>query len=115
MECPCCFQELPRTEKATVSLENNILIWSGLYAQFTPTEAEMLHVLADYYPGWVEGEILLTKVYGGCGDAPETGYKIFTVMCCKIRSKLQAADVPITVENAWGFKQGPHRYRLRYL
>ncbi len=66
--CPCCKQPFPKTEVPIVDLNSNKATYEGLTWHLTPKMAEMLHILTENYPKFVEINDLNIGLYGHASD-----------------------------------------------
>lgn len=90
---------LAELDYLTVPVETLPSVFDG--AHWTQTEMRCLNHFWAYRGSIVNKEQLLRSVYfDRPHDIPE--YKIVDVYICKIRAKLKAASIPVTINTKWG-------------
>jgi DNA-binding response OmpR family regulator len=95
--CPACGGVTQKASPVLVDLNSNTAVVGERRVPLSPKETEMLHVIAEQFPGFASPERILSRVYGA-GEQPEG--RIVYVMASRIRRKLRAVGVDLKKRNS---------------
>lgn len=90
--CPVCGAKT-KSSGLVVDLNSNTAYANGLSVRLTPRCAELLSLLADGFPAYVDKETLMRRMYGMSGG-PETDKNIH-VFVSKLRPLMRKIGVGI--------------------
>lgn len=91
--CPTCGNPV-EPSKLLVDLNNNTATRLGVTVHLSPTEAEIMSVLDNFYPRRVSPPHLIAAVYGA-GDEPSNAVAVLSVVISKMRAKLGLIGVAL--------------------
>jgi DNA-binding response OmpR family regulator len=83
-----------------IDQDTGIVIRNGHFAQLTPSEFELFHLLWEKIGRVKTKQSIMDAIYWRLADDEEPGAKIVDVWICKIRKKLK--PLGIEIQTAWG-------------
>ena len=94
--CPTCGRKLPESLSLRVDLEVGVAVANGKAVMLTPTEAELLTLIASTGTRVASTEFLMAGLY----NLDEPDENIIKVWICHLRKKL--SKIGVTIETVWG-------------
>lgn len=98
--CPCCGQELPKTDDIRVDLDGGFIVARGFVVQPTASEFRLFEQLWGGRPRTFTKDQLMEELYWRRSSGEEVEPKILDVYVCKLRKRLE--PLGIRIETVWG-------------
>ena len=98
--CPCCGANVK--EPFVVDLGGNKLAVEGKTIDLMPKVAEVLFIMLKAYPGTIDREMMMSKLYGMQSDQP--GIAILNVYVTYARAALVGTDWTIRGVQGRGYR-----------
>lgn len=95
--CPCCGGAVSPLD-LILDEKTRTIVYAGQIARLTGKQFQFFRTLLDAFPRVLSRNDLVEALYSAEGDPP--GSKLFDVMACKIRPKIEPLGLTITTQ--WG-------------